>query len=336
MKKTSNIPLFLHGQLYWREFFFTLGYNNQKLDQMVSNPICIQIPWEKNEEALQKWRNGETGFPWIDAIMIQLRQEGWVHPVARHAVACFLTRGDLWISWEEGAKVFEDLLLDADWSVNAGNWIWLSCSSFYQQFFHCYTFCPVKFGQQTDPNGDFIRKYIPALKNFSSKFIYNPWTAGLEVQEQAKCIIGKDYPFPMVNHSEAIRRNTERMNSILQNVSSKTPKYNYDGCSTAVPFLRQTTSRSWVPSTPQETHLSQDSMPVLTQDNLMSQEGMSMLPQDDMPGTSGYMSANQSAMPALSDAYMTQETLMATGPSQDATGTSWNDPNSLANQFFNQ
>ncbi|XP_022093922.1 cryptochrome-1-like [Acanthaster planci] len=344
MKKTSNIPLFLHGQLYWREFFFTLGYNNQKLDQMVGNPICIQIPWEKNEEALQRWRDGQTGFPWIDAIMIQLRQEGWVHPVARHAVACFLTRGDLWISWEEGAKIFEDLLLDADWSVNAGNWIWLSCSSFYQQFFHCYTFCPVKFGQQTDPNGDFIRKYIPALKNFSSKYIYNPWTAPLEIQEQAKCTIGKDYPFPMVNHNEAIRRNTERMNNILQNVSSKTPKYIHDECSTGVPSFCRTSSSTWVSNTPQEPlrkmpHLSQDSMPVLSHDRMLSQGSMALLPQDEVPGTSGYMSTNQSTMLTLTDPYtcnMTQESLVAAQPSQDAPGTSWNDSNNLANQYFNQ
>jgi cryptochrome len=87
--------------------------------------------------------------------MTQLREEGWIHQLARHAVACFLTRGDLWLSWEEGMKVFEELLLEADWSVNAGSWMWLSCSSFFQQFFHSY--CPVKFGRKVDPNGDYIR-----------------------------------------------------------------------------------------------------------------------------------------------------------------------------------
>ena len=72
---------------------------------MESNPICVQIPWDRNPEALAKWAEGRTGFPWIDAIMTQLRQEGWIHHLARHAVACFLTRGDLWIGWEEGMKV---------------------------------------------------------------------------------------------------------------------------------------------------------------------------------------------------------------------------------------
>lgn len=117
---------------------------------MVGNPICLQIPWDKSAKALAKWANGHTGFPWIDAIMTQLREEGWIHHLARHAVACFLTRGNLWISWEEGMKVFEEYSLDADWSVNAGMWLWLSCSSFFQQFFHCY--CPVKFGRKADPN----------------------------------------------------------------------------------------------------------------------------------------------------------------------------------------
>ena len=74
---------------------------------MEGNPICVQIPWDLNPEALAKWAEGRTGFPWIDAIMAQLRQEGWIHHLARHAVACFLTRGDLWISWEEGMKVEE-------------------------------------------------------------------------------------------------------------------------------------------------------------------------------------------------------------------------------------
>ncbi|KAF6723275.1 Cryptochrome-1 [Oryzias melastigma] len=149
--------------------------------------------------------------------MTQLRQEGWIHHLARHAVACFLTRGDLWISWEEGVKVFEELLLDADWSVNAGSWMWLSCSSFFQQFFHCY--CPVGFGRRTDPNGDYIRRYLPVLRGFPAKYIYDPWNAPEEVQKAAKCIIGVDYPKPMVNHAEASRINIERMKQIYQQLS---------------------------------------------------------------------------------------------------------------------
>ena len=87
----------------------------------------------------QAWRESRTGHPFIDAIMTQLREQGWIHHLARHAVACYLTRGDLWISWERGQEVFEELLLDADWSLNAGNWMWLSASAFFHQYYRVYS-----------------------------------------------------------------------------------------------------------------------------------------------------------------------------------------------------
>ncbi|XP_026764725.1 cryptochrome-1-like [Galleria mellonella] len=215
-------PLSLHGQILWREFFYCAATRNPNFDRMEGNPICVQIPWEKNHEALAKWASGQTGFPWIDAIMIQLREEGWIHHLARHAVACFLTRGDLWISWEEGMKVFDELLLDADWSVNAGMWMWLSCSSFFQQFFHCY--CPVRFGRKTDPNGDFIRRYIPALKNMPTRYIHEPWMAPESVQQAARCTIGRDYPLPMVNHEKVSQINIERIKLVYSQLAKYKPQ----------------------------------------------------------------------------------------------------------------
>ncbi|XP_050456296.1 cryptochrome-1-like [Cataglyphis hispanica] len=223
--KKAVPPLSLHGQLLWREFFYCAATKNPNFDRMQGNPICVQIPWDKNVEALAKWANGQTGFPWIDAIMTQLREEGWIHHLARHAVACFLTRGDLWISWEEGMKVFDELLLDADWSVNAGMWMWLSCSSFFQQFFHCY--CPVRFGRKADPNGDYIRRYLPVLKNFPTRYIHEPWNAPLSIQHAAKCIIGKEYSLPMVNHNKTSRINIERMKQVYQQLN----KYRDNGAS---------------------------------------------------------------------------------------------------------
>ncbi|XP_051979060.1 cryptochrome-2-like isoform X2 [Xyrauchen texanus] len=217
LRRHSSPPLSLFGQLLWREFFYTAATTNPNFDRMEGNPICVQIPWDHNPEALAKWAEGRTGFPWIDAIMTQLRQEGWIHHLARHAVACFLTRGDLWISWESGMKVFEELLLDADWSVNAGSWMWLSCSAFFQQFFHCY--CPVGFGRRTDPSGDYIRRYIPKLKDYPNRYIYEPWNAPESVQKAANCIVGVDYPKPMINHAESSRLNIERMKQVYQQLS---------------------------------------------------------------------------------------------------------------------
>ncbi|XP_043938506.1 cryptochrome-2 isoform X2 [Protopterus annectens] len=217
VKKNGTPPISLYGQLFWREFFYTAATNNARFDRMERNPICVQIPWDRNPEALAKWAEGKTGYPWIDAVMTQLRQEGWIHHLARHAVACFLTRGDLWISWESGMKVFDELLLDADFSVNAGSWMWLSCSAFFQQFFHCY--CPVGFGRRMDPSGDYIRRYLPHLKNYPTKYIFEPWTAPESVQNEARCIVGVHYPCPMVNHGEASRLNVERMKQIYQQLS---------------------------------------------------------------------------------------------------------------------
>lgn len=212
--KSSDPPISLYGQLLWREFFFTVAANNPHFDRMTTNPMCLQIPWKKNPENLAKWEEGRTGFPWIDAIMIQLQQEGWIHHLARHAVGCFLTRGNLWISWEEGMKVFERWLLDAEWSLNAGNWMWLSCSAFFQQFFNCI--CPVGFGRKLDPNGDFVRKYLPVLRGFPAKYIHAPWTAPESVQKAARCIIGVDYPYPMVDHSKVSCANLEKLRNIFK------------------------------------------------------------------------------------------------------------------------
>ncbi|XP_069800456.1 cryptochrome-1-like isoform X2 [Dendropsophus ebraccatus] len=213
-KNHSLPPVSLQGQLLWREFFYTVASSTPNFTKMVGNPICLQIDWYEDEEKLKRWRTAQTGFPWIDAIMTQLREEGWIHHLARHAVACFLTRGDLWISWEEGMKVFEELLLDTDYSINAGNWMWLSASA----FFHHYTriFCPVRFGKRTDPDGNYIRKYLPMLKDFPAKYIYDPWTAPEEIQKQAGCIIGEDYPLPMVDHKVVSEYNLQLMRLVRE------------------------------------------------------------------------------------------------------------------------
>ncbi|NWY61672.1 CRY2 protein, partial [Chionis minor] len=229
----SQPPVSLHGQLLWREFFYTASASIPNFNRMVGNPVCLQVDWDDNPQHLCAWREGRTGYPFIDAIMTQLRSEGWIHHLARHAVACFLTRRDLWVSWEEGLKVrrcpttptgllgtptprhhgvlqvFEELLLDADWSLNAGNWLWLTGSAFFHRYFHVYS--PVAFGKKTDPDGAYIRKYLPVLKDFPTEYIYEPWKAPRAVQEQAGCLVGTHYPRPIVEHREASKRNMGRM-----------------------------------------------------------------------------------------------------------------------------
>eukprot|EP00741_Cyanophora_paradoxa_P025734 tig00000391_g24833.t1 len=243
----SSPPVSLEGQLLWREFFHLVGHATPNFDRMAGNPVCRpalaprppsleprsrwplaprragpgagcpapltsrrrQIPWGDNAEYLKAWEEGRTGYPWIDAVMRQLRSEGWMHHLARHAVACFLTRGDLWVSWEKGAEVFDRLLLDADWHLNNGNWMWLSCSAFFHQFFRVYS--PISFAKKGDPDGKFIRRYVPELARFPAQYIYEPWSAPLAAQQKAGCVVGKDYPRPIVDHAAASKRNMGRM-----------------------------------------------------------------------------------------------------------------------------
>ncbi|KAL0891903.1 hypothetical protein ABMA27_015151 [Loxostege sticticalis] len=206
----SQPPVSLFGQLMWREFYYTAGTGTQNFDKMVGNAVCTQIPWGKNDEHLKAWAEGRTGYPFVDAIMRQLKQEGWIHHLARHMVACFLTRGDLWISWEEGAKVFEDYLLDYDWSLNAGNWMWLSASAFFYKYFRVYS--PVAFGKKTDKEGLYIRKYVPELKKYPTEYIYEPWKAPKSVQKAAGCMIGEHYPQRIVDHDKIHKENMQKMN----------------------------------------------------------------------------------------------------------------------------
>jgi len=199
--KHTKPPMSLHGQLYFREWFYYLSYTVPNFDKMEGNPLCLQVDWEMDAAKIQQFKEGRTGLPWIDAAMRQLREEGWIHHLARHAVACFFTRGQLYQHWEEGKKIFAEYLLDGDYALNAANWMWLSCSAFFTAYFRVYGV--ESFPKKYDKAGVYVKKYCPELRNMPSKYIYCPWDAPLHVQQEAKCIIGVDYPHPMVDYKEA-------------------------------------------------------------------------------------------------------------------------------------
>lgn len=221
-------PVSLHGQLLWREFNHCMARSSNlnspgSWGQIKGNKYCRDIPWDVNIEYQQAWKDGSTGYPWIDACMVQLKQEGWIHHLGRHAVACFLTRGDLWQSWVAGAAYFESQLLDADYALNNFNWMWLSCSGFFYQYFRCYS--PIAFGKKTDAHGQYIRKYLPQLSKLPTKYIYEPWKAPIAVQNEANIrIISRDkfnqlppeeqpnyYPKPIVDHATVSKHNMSIM-----------------------------------------------------------------------------------------------------------------------------
>jgi len=211
----SKPPVSLHGQMLWRDFNNLIAHSANQQNpgswgHMEGNVYCRQVPWSKDTpDYLEKWKTAQTGYPWIDACMTQLKTEGWIHHLGRHAVACFLTRGDLWQSWEEGAAYFESQLLDADYALNGFNWLWLSCSGFFYQYFRCYS--PVAFQQKNDKSGAYIRKWIPALAKLPDKYIYEPWKAPIAVQKEAGVRIGTDYPKPIVDHGPTSKENMSKM-----------------------------------------------------------------------------------------------------------------------------
>ena len=111
------------SHLIWREFFYAMSANNPFYGEMERNPICINVPWYENQDHLKAFMSGNTGFPFIDAGIIQIKKEGWTHQIVRNALSMFLTRGDLWLSWEHGLKFFLNYMIDSDWAVCAGNWM---------------------------------------------------------------------------------------------------------------------------------------------------------------------------------------------------------------------
>ncbi|KAK8845330.1 hypothetical protein IAR55_006043 [Kwoniella newhampshirensis] len=217
-KGETKEPENMFGQLEFRDMYACAEACTPHFERIRGNHVCRYIDWalsnqydstgheisprprsdnEEAEERFEAWREGKTGFPWIDACMRQLKSEGWIHHLARHSVACFLTRGQCYISWERGMEVFDEWLIDWDPASNPGNWMWLSCSAFFSQYFRVYGL--VSWPQRTDKTGALVRKYCPELKDFPDKYIYAPHLAPQAVQEKANCIIGTDYPLPMLD-----------------------------------------------------------------------------------------------------------------------------------------
>jgi len=216
------------SQLIWREFFYAMSANNPYYGEIARNPVCIKVPWYNNQKQLDRFLEGQTGFPFIDAGIRQVKAEGWCHHILRNALAMFLTRGNLWLSWEHGLQFFLNYLIDADWAVCAGNWMWVSSSAFEKCLNHSFTLDPTVYGRRVDPHGTYIKKYIPELKNMPAEFIYSPWKAPKDVQNEANCKIGQDYPEPMVDNKKTQARNTELMKELqglLLKMSSEEPRH---------------------------------------------------------------------------------------------------------------
>jgi len=227
--KIDNLAMSLYGQVLFREMFYILnesiGDQFAKNDRNDNLAITKFVDWDKpNPELLKAWENGNTGYPYIDALMRQMKATGWMHHLGRHAVSCFLTRGQMYQNWTYGRDVFDRLLVDSDYALNTGNWLWLSgIAPFSMPFFRVYSPCPQegkKSALNFGPGGnDFIRHWIPELKKFPAKYLTTPWECPGIAQQACGVIIGKDYPKPIVPLKN---NNLEKFkNSMAKNKSTK-------------------------------------------------------------------------------------------------------------------
>ena len=219
----SQPPESMHGQLMFREMFYILSKAVENWDSDTNNSMCKKIEWGNFDDTkMELWEKGQTGFPYIDAMMRQLDATGWMHHLGRHAVSCFLTRGQLWQHWQQGRDVFDKKLVDADWALNNGNWLWLSgVAPFSMPYFRLYNPCPDgKSSLNAEVNdAKFIRYWVPELKDFPSKYIFEPHLAPLPIQESANCVIGKDYPEPMVDRKLVAKENLAKFKESLANLN---------------------------------------------------------------------------------------------------------------------
>ena len=136
--------------------------------------------------------------------MRQLRREGWMHNRARLVVGSFLTK-DLGIDWRWGERWFMRLLIDGDEANNNGNWQWIASVGMDPQPAFRRIYNPARHMERFDPEGDYVRRYVPELREVPDEYLAEPWTMPVEVQREAGCVIGEDYPEPIVDHAEARR-----------------------------------------------------------------------------------------------------------------------------------
>ncbi len=192
------------SEIGWRDFSYNLLYH---YPDMTNNPIQSKFnkfPWLDNNKNLQKWQKGLTGIPIVDAGMRQLYETGWMHNRVRMIVGSFLTK-NLLLHWKNGEEWFFDTLADADIGSNSAGWQWISgCGADASPYFRVFN--PILQGQKFDSEGDFVKKFIPELKNVTNKYIHNPWEMSEQDQINCNCRIGKDYPAPIVDLKETRNR----------------------------------------------------------------------------------------------------------------------------------
>jgi deoxyribodipyrimidine photo-lyase len=198
-------------QLAWRDFY---------AHQLLMHPENVgrefqeryrdgQLAWSDDDEALDAWKAGQTGYPLVDAGMRQLAATGWMHNRARLVVGSFLTK-DLHLDWRAGERHFAALLLDGEPAQNNGNWQWIASTGADPAPYFRRLFNPVTQQRKFDPDGTYVRRWVPELAGVPAARLPEPWTMSDAEQQAAGCVIGTDYPAPIVDHAQERRAAMER------------------------------------------------------------------------------------------------------------------------------
>jgi deoxyribodipyrimidine photo-lyase len=215
--ESAGRPLVTAGEwflreLAWREFAYHLLYHFPHTPEKPLREEFHGFPWREDTKLLRAWQKGRTGYPLVDAGMRELWTTGWMHNRVRMVVGSFLVK-DLLQPWQRGAEWFWDTLVDADLANNTLGWQWVAgCGADAAPYFRIFN--PVRQGEQFDPSGAYVRRWVPELARLPADVIHHPWTAPPAVLREANVCLGKTYPLPIVDHAEARRRALEAFECI--------------------------------------------------------------------------------------------------------------------------
>ena len=196
-------------EIYWREFAYNVLYHFPKTPAAPLHEKYADFPWQPDANALKRWQRGQTGYPIVDAGMRQLYATGWMHNRVRMVVSSLLVK-HLLQDWREGARWFWDTLVDADLASNTLGWQWSAgCGADAAPYFRVFN--PITQGKKFDPEGDYVKRWVPELSNLTPKYIHEPWKASEPELESFGLDLGIDYPKPIIEHSLGRKRALEAL-----------------------------------------------------------------------------------------------------------------------------
>ncbi len=201
------------SELAWRDFYLHVQRQFPYTAHLEFQERYRELQWEDDPEALKAWQDGMTGYPVVDAAMRELRATGFMHNRARMIVASFLTK-DLHLNWREGEAHFMRQLLDGDLASNNGGWQWTASTGTDPAPYFRRMFNPTLQQKKFDASGRYVRRWCPELSRVPDKRLSEPWKMTPQEQRDAGCVIGADYPEPIVDHAEERNHAVKRYQAV--------------------------------------------------------------------------------------------------------------------------